>query len=94
MLFISTLVAMKKFTITIVITAIIIFACKKETKQKCYWAAYNGTHLIDAWQHSKPSNDQIQRIKDTCNCSINLEEHCFPCSENVTDPGGNDISCQ
>lgn len=85
---------MKRITITIAIVILALIACKKETKQKCYWAAYSGSRLIDVWQHNKPSNDQIQKIKDTCSCSVNVEEHCFSCGQNVTDPGGNDVSCQ
>lgn len=85
---------MKRITITIAVVIITLLACKKETKQKCFWTANKGNLPIYSWQHNKPSNDQVQKVLDTCSCSVTLEEHCFPCSQDVTDWGGNDVSCQ
>lgn len=85
---------MKRITITIAVVIVALLACKKEGSQKCYWSAIKNGQPIYAWHNNKPSTDQIKKVQDTCSCTITLDEHCYPCSMTVTDPGGNDVSCQ
>jgi hypothetical protein len=84
---------MKKHTVTIVLIAIVIFACKKKTDQWCQYQAMKGNNPIYAWDVYKPSNEQIQKVQDTCRCTVTIKEICQPCSGVVTDAAGNDIAC-
>jgi hypothetical protein len=91
MLFISTLVAMKKFTITIAIITLAVIACKKKSEY-CYYEAMKGNSPIYIWEYNKPSSDQVQKVQDTCSCAVTIKETCLPCKTR-TDAGGNDIGC-
>lgn len=80
---------MKRIPITIAIVILALFACKKKTEY-CYWLGKSGTRLVYVWETNKPSTDQIQKVQDTCFCTLSLEHYCQPCK---TDAGGNDYDC-
>lgn len=84
---------MKKTIITVAIVTTAIFSCKKKTDQWCQYQAMNGTNPIYAWDVKSPSNDQIQKVQDTCKCTVSIKEICQPCTGTVTDAAGNDIAC-
>lgn len=86
---------MKKFTIAIAFL-IVAVACKKEKRQGCYYEAVkdgaaNGTPPVFVWRRNRPSNDQVQRVQDSCICVVSIRETCLPCDAGYTDPGGFDV---
>jgi hypothetical protein len=83
---------MKKITITIVVL-IIAIACKKKSDTYCYYEAMKGGTTIHTWIVFRPSNDEIQKVQDTCRCVVTIKESCVPCTGVVTDQGGTAIAC-
>jgi hypothetical protein len=84
---------MNKFIITITILSTSIFACKKKQDTYCYYEAMKGNTPIYTWIVYKPTTDQIQKVQDTCRCSVTIKESCVPCNGVITDQGGTDIAC-
>jgi hypothetical protein len=83
---------MKKLTIAIAVVTLAAFACKKKSDKYCYYEAMKGTRSIYTWEYNKPSNDQVQKVQDTCYCTVTVKETCLPCKPR-TDANGNDIPC-
>lgn len=84
---------MKHLIITLIFLATAVFACKKKTDNYCYYEAMKGSAPIYTWVVTKPSNDQIQKVQDSCACVVSIKETCVPCNGTITDAGGNDIAC-
>jgi hypothetical protein len=85
---------MNKLTITIIVFLIIAIACKKKKDDTfCYYEAMKNGSSIYVWVVYKPTADQIQKVKDTCNCTFTVKESCVPCNGVVTDQGGTAIAC-
>jgi hypothetical protein len=84
---------MKYLTITLIFLASAAIACKKKKGQYCYYEAIKGSTPIYTWVVTKPSNDEIQKVQDTCRCTVSIKETCVPCEGTITDGSGNDIDC-
>jgi hypothetical protein len=84
---------MKHLTITLIILALTAVACKKKTDTYCYYEAMNGSAPVYTWMVYRPTDDQIQKVQDSCRCTVSIKETCVPCNGTITDGSGNDIAC-
>lgn len=85
---------MKHIFITLMFLALGTVACKKKKDDTyCYYEAMKNGSSIYVWVVYKPTDDQIQKVKDTCRCTFTIKESCVPCNGTITDQGGVDIAC-
>lgn len=84
---------MKHLTITLIFLVTATIACKKKTDTYCYYEAMKNNSPIYTWLVTKPTNEQIQKVQDTCACTIFIKETCVPCNGVITDGSGNTIAC-
>lgn len=86
---------MKHLIITLIFFASSAIACKKEKQdgRKCVWNVIFNNQVAYEWLE-KPSSDQIQKIEDSCACTVKVNEVCFSCNTTVTTAGGIDVECK